>query len=707
MEMNKNDEKAVTKYCIDVTKQASNGLLDPITGRHDEIRRVIQILSRRTKNNPILIGEPGVGKTAIIEGIAARIISNDVPQSLKNSKIYSLDLGLLIGGAKYQGEFEERLKNLLKELENSEENSILFIDEIHMIIGAGGAGSQMDASNLLKPALARGTIHCIGATTIAEYKKYIEKDAALERRFQKVLVEEPSVDEAISILRGLKNRYELHHGIKIKDQALVSAVNLSSKYITNRFLPDKAIDLVDEAAAMIKMAAESTPPEIDKLERKIKQLEIEKFALVQENDEKSKERLINLEKELSKFNEEFSILKKEWENEKKPLQEISKIQSLIEKEEIKYKNFERDGDYEKASKIKYGTLIELKNKLLVLENERTKLKTSLIKEAVDENDIAGVVSRWTGIPVNKLTESESEKLKSLEEILKNKVIGQNKATEALSKSIQMHRLGFSDPNKPIGSFLFLGPTGVGKTETAKVLADVLFNDKKNLIRIDMSEYTEAHSISKLIGSPPGYVGYEEGGQLTEILKHRPYSVILFDEFEKAHPAVWNVLLQMLDDGHITDAQGKKISVKESIIIMTSNIASEIIINHEKISEKIENEILNKLKSFVRPELINRIDNIIIFNKLSKESIKTIVKNQLENLKKICHYKNINLSYDEKVLDWLVENGYNDEYGARPLKRLIQKEILYNITNFVLNNKNTKNFSLKIVVFEDSILIKEN
>jgi ATP-dependent Clp protease ATP-binding subunit ClpB len=704
--MNNNGKKgALENFCIDITKQAKDGKLDPVIGRHDEIRRVIHILSRRTKNNPLLIGDPGVGKTAIIEGIAQRIINNDIPQSLNNSKVYSLDLGLLIGGAKFQGEFEERLKYLLKELEEIKENTILFIDEIHMIVGAGGAGSAMDASNLLKPALARGTINCIGATTLSEWKKYIEKDAALERRFQHVLIEEPSQEDAISILRGLKQKYELHHRIKIKDQAIVSAVKLSSQYITKRFLPDKAIDLIDEAAAMLKMSIDSHPAELDRLSRERNQLEIEKVALIQEKDESSKTRLKGLEIELNEINESYRKLKKEWDDSKKPLEEISKIKSSIEKEEIKYQNAERDGNFELASKIKYGTIVDLEKNLEKLEKERL-AKDNLIKEAVDEEDIAKVVSQWTGIPVNRLNQTESNKLQKLASTLSERIIGQNKATDEIAKTIQMHRLGMTDKNKPIGSFLFLGPTGVGKTETAKVLADVLFDDQKHLIRIDMSEYMEQHSVARLIGSPPGYVGYEEGGQLTEALRHRPYSVILFDEFEKGHPSVWNILLQALDDGHITDGQGKKVDLKQTIIILTSNIGSEEIIKSDKIDKKIEEKILSILKGFVKPELLNRIDNIIIFNKLLKNDVSKIILLEFKKIASLCNEKKIEFNYSNDVVDWFVENGYSNEYGARPIKRLITKEILYKISDLILQVNEKKEIAeIKAVVENETITLK--
>jgi ATP-dependent Clp protease ATP-binding subunit ClpB len=694
----KDNKKFIEKFCINITKKAQDGLLDPVIGRHEEIQRLIHILSRRTKNNPLLIGDPGVGKTAIIEGIAQRIINNDVPQSLKSSIIYSLDLGLLIGGAKFQGEFEERLKGLLKEIEKSETHTILFIDEIHMIVGAGGAGSAMDASNLLKPALARGDINCIGATTTNEWKKYIEKDPALERRFQKVLIEEPTIEDSISILRGLKERYEIHHRIKIKDQAIISAVKLSAQYITNRFLPDKAIDLIDEAAAMIKMSIDSRPSELDRLDRKIQQLEIEKVALLKESDEESKKRLTSLEFEKKEIEEQFYTLKKQWDNEKKPLEEISKLKTTIEKEELLYQSAVRDGNYEKASKIKYGNIIEFQKKLQLLEEQRKNHKNRLIKEIVDENEIAFIVSKWTGIPLNKLTENESDKLSKLESILSERIIGQSKAIHEVASSIQIHRLGLSESNKPIGSFLFLGPTGVGKTEVARVLADVIFNDEKNIIRIDMSEHMEKHSVSRLIGAPPGYIGYEEGGQLTEALKHKPYSIVLLDEFEKGHPDVWNILLQILEDGHITDGQGKKINCKQAIFIITSNIASKYILESETISQKIEKTILDELKSKVKPELINRIDSIIIFNKLNIDDIKNISKIQLEKMINKLIEQNIFVTYSENVLDWLSKNGTDNEFGARPLKRLIKKEILQKITNIILKKDFIKeNGKIKISI----------
>jgi ATP-dependent Clp protease ATP-binding subunit ClpB len=704
---NNSEKSALDRFCINVTKQALEGKLDPVIGRHEEVRQVIHILSRRSKNNPLLIGEPGVGKTAIVEGIAQRIVNNDIPSMLSGAKIYSLDLGLLLGGTKFQGELEERIKSLLNEIDKSKDRIVLFIDEIHMIVGAGGVGSAMDASNLLKPALSRGQIHCIGATTLKEWKKYIEKDAALERRFQLVFIEEPSQEDAVSILRGLKHKYELHYGIKIKDTAIVSAVKLASQYITHRFLPDKAIDLIDEAAAMVKMAIDSHPPELDRLDRKIRQLEIEKVALSQESDKDSKKRLDELNNELSKISKEHDSLKKKWESEKKPLSEISKIKSEIEREQTLYQSAERDGNYERASKIKYGTLVNLKQQLEKLEKKREEGGQHLIKEVVDEIDIASVVSRWTGIPVNKLTKTESQKLKQLEFELLKKIIGQSHAVKEVAKSIKMHRLGLVDPNKPIGSFMFLGPTGVGKTETGRVLADVLFNDKNYLVRIDMSEYIEPHSVAKLIGSPPGYVGYEEGGQLTKVLRHRPYSVVLFDEFEKAHSSVWNIFLQILDDGHITDGQGRKIDMRQTIIIMTSNIGSDKIMKSNIVDNFVEDEVLREMKKVVSPELINRIDNIVVFKKLVKDDIAKIAEIHMEELVNRCSEKGISVRYGVNVINWLVENGYSSEFGARPLKRLIQREIFYKISDYILTESQSKTFSISIEIENDSVVIKKS
>lgn len=702
----KNAEKqyeVLKKYCQNITELARQGKLDPVIGRHEEIRRVIQILSRRTKNNPVLIGEPGVGKTAIVEGIAQRIINRDVPEGLENSTIYSLDLGLLIAGAKYQGEFEERLKAVLKTIEESDEQIILFIDELHMLVGAGASGGGMDASNLLKPALARGTLHCIGATTIKEYKKYIEKDAALERRFQKVLVEEPSVEDALSILRGLKERYEMHHGIHIRDQALVAAVNLSAQNIPDRFLPDKAIDLVDEAASMVKMSIDSQPEAIDRLARKISQLEIEKVALSKEKDDASKKRLTELEEELAKKKEEHQTLFNQWRAERAPLEKVRLLKEQIEKTQIEYQRAERAGDYARASEIKYGKLTQLEKEL---ETENQKIKNGgsrLIKEVVDEHDIARVLSRWTGIPVEKLETSESEKLLSMEKTLHARVVGQDEAISQISHAIQMHRAGLTDPHRPIGSFLFLGPTGVGKTEVAKTLADFLFNDSHRLVRIDMSEYMEKHSVARLIGAPPGYVGYEEGGQLTEAVRRHPFSVILFDEIEKAHSDVFNIFLQILDEGHLTDGQGRTISFKNSIIIMTSNLGSQIILEAPEVDDDIKQQITQLLYKHFRPEFLNRIDATVFFNRLGREQVEEIIKIQLEELKKRVLQKQCSLEIRPDVIHYLAEVGYQPELGARPLKRAIQNYVTVPLSQAMLKNPTQSTF--KIVMRENKIAVE--
>ncbi len=696
------------RYCQNLTNAAKQGRLDPVIGRHEEIRRVIQILSRRTKNNPVLIGEPGVGKTAIVEGIAQRIINNDVPESLRNNLIYSLDMGLLIAGAKYQGEFEERLKGVLKAIEESETPIILFIDELHTLVGAGSAGgSAMDASNLLKPALARGILHCIGATTIKEYKKYIEKDAALERRFQPVIVKEPTIEDAISILRGLKEKYELHHGIRIKDQALVDSVLLAAKHISDRFLPDKAIDLIDEAAARVRMSIDSQPEEIDKLERKIRQLEIEKVALLKEQNLEqnnySKKRLEDLETELSELKEKYQTLINQWKSEKAPIENINKIKEKIEQAQQNFAQAEREGNYAKASEIKYGLLVQL-NKDLEREQEKFKnLNTHMIKEEVDERDIAKVLSRWTGIPAEKLQTSETEKLINMPEILKERVVGQDEAIEAISNTIMLHRTGLVDPNRPIGSFLFLGPTGVGKTEVAKTLAAFLFDDPKKLVRIDMSEYMEKHAVSRLIGAPPGYVGYEEGGQLTEVVRRSPYSVILFDEIEKAHPDVFNIFLQILDEGHLTDSHGRTVSFKNTIIIMTSNLGSHIILESPELNDKVKNEVEKLLFKHFRPEFLNRIDSIIFFRQLSQNDVENIARIQIKQLEGRLQEQNIKLTIDQDVINKIKEFGYEKELGARPLKRAIQNYISIPISRFLLSHPNTK--ELKLTVKNDAIEVE--
>lgn len=691
-----NQYNVLSKYAQDLTEQARLGKLDPVIGRHDEIRRVIQILSRRTKNNPVLIGEPGVGKTAIVEGIAQRIINNDVPESLKGKKVYALDLGLLIAGAKYQGEFEDRIKALLKEIEKHPDDIILFIDELHMLIGAGSSGGGMDASNLLKPALARGQLHCVGATTLKEYKKYIESDSALERRFQKVFVEEPTVEDAISILRGLKERYELHHGIHIKDQALVDAVKLADKNIADRFLPDKAIDLIDEAAAMVKMSIDSHPEQIDKLERSIRQLEIEKVALQKEKgDDKARDRLAKLEKELAELKDEHNKLLNQWKAEKAPLEKINKIKEDIEKANYQYHMAEREGDFAKASEIKYGKITQLEKQLEQEQQKIKNLKTHLIKQEVDEDDIAAVLSRWTKIPAEKLKQSESEKLLNMDRVLEQRVVGQHEAIEKVVHAIQMHRTGLTDPNRPIGSFLFLGPTGVGKTEVARTLAEFLFNDASKMIRIDMSEYMEKHAVARLIGAPPGYVGYEEGGQLTEQVRRHPYSVLLFDEIEKAHPDVFNIFLQILDDGRLTDSQGRTVSFKNCIIIMTSNIGSHLILEADSINDKLKEQVNKLLYQTFRPEFLNRIDAIVYFKKLEQKDVIKIAHIQINHLKKRLEDRNVKLHVSDEALDQIAELGYSPDLGARPLKRAIVNHITVPISQFLLKHPDAQEIHVEL------------
>jgi ATP-dependent Clp protease ATP-binding subunit ClpB len=699
-----NHYEILEKYCQNITEQAQLGKLDPVIGRHEEIRRVIQILSRRTKNNPVLIGEPGVGKTAIVEGIAQRIINNDVPESLKNKQIYALDLGLLIAGAKYQGEFEERLKGVLKIVTDAQDSIILFIDELHMLVGAGSSGGGMDASNLLKPALARGELHCIGATTIKEYKKYIEKDAALERRFQKVLVPEPTVEDTISILRGLKEKYELHHGIRITDQALVNAAQLCAKNIPDRFLPDKAIDLIDEAASMVKMAIDSKPEHLDRMERKIRQLEIEKLALAKEKDNvASVARLAELEGELVALKFEQLILANQWATQRAPLEKIREIKEAIELSTYAYEQAERMGDYARASELKYGKLVQLQKQLQEQQDKIAHNDSSLIKEEVTEDDIAKVLSRWTGIPTEKLKKDDSAKLLAMESILKKRVAGQDEAIEKIANAIQMHRAGLTDPHKPIGSFLFLGPTGVGKTEVAKSLADYLFNDERKMIRIDMSEYMEKHSVSRLIGSPPGYVGHEEGGQLTEAVRKSPYSVILFDEVEKAHPDVFNIFLQILDDGRLTDGQGRTIDFTHTIIIMTSNLGSHIILEAKQLNDKVKVEIEKILHQTFRPEFLNRIDDIVYFKMLDKHTIKEITKMHLELFQHRLQEQGIHLVLTDAAVDFIADKGFIEEFGARPMKRAIKQYLLVPISQHILKHPKEKSMTADAV--KDAIVLK--
>ncbi|NWO19833.1 ATP-dependent chaperone ClpB [Leptotrichia sp. oral taxon 223] len=685
--------EALDKFGKDLVELARKGKLDPIIGRDNEIRRAIQILSRRNKNNPILIGEPGVGKTAIAEGIAQRILKGDVPENLKDKTIFSLDMGALVAGAKYRGEFEERLKAVLEEIEKSEGRIILFIDEVHNIVGAGKTEGSMDAGNLLKPMLARGEIKVIGATTIDEYRKYIEKDAALERRFQPVMVDEPTVEDTISILRGLKEKFEIFHGIRITDNAIVTAATMSDRYINDRFLPDKAIDLIDEAAAKVKTEINSMPTELDEVTRRVMQLEIEKVALEKEKDQASKDRLVTLEKELAELNEKKAAFKAQWESEKQEVEKIQNINTEIEKVKLQIADAQRKNDYNKLAELQYGKLPALE-KQRADEEEKAKNQNpdanKLLKQEIDSEEIAEIVGKWTGIPVSKLLQGEREKILHLAEQMMKRVIGQDEAITTISDTIIRSRAGLKDPNRPIGSFIFLGPTGVGKTYLTKTLAFNLFDDESNIVRIDMSEYMDKFSTTRLIGAPPGYVGYEEGGQLTEAVRRKPYSVILFDEIEKAHPDVFNILLQLLDDGRLTDGKGKVVDFKNTIIIMTSNIGSEIILEDPQVSEPTKEAVLNEMKHRFKPEFLNRIDDIIVFKALGKESVKSIISLILDEINDKLKEQYIKIEFTDKALDYIVNEAYDPAYGARPLKRFVQKDIETNLSKMILSNEVPEN-----------------
>ncbi len=704
--------QALDKYANNLNQLAENGKLDPVIGRDEEIRRVLHILSRRTKNNPILVGEPGVGKTAIAEGIAHRIVRGDVPENLKSKVIYSLDMGSLMAGAKYRGEFEERLKAVIKEIQNSDGRIILFIDEIHILVGAGKADGAMDAANILKPALARGELRSIGATTLDEYQKYFEKDKALERRFMKVLIAEPSKEDSVSILRGLKDRYEQHHKVRIMDEAILAAVDLSARYIPNRQLPDKAIDLIDEAAAKLRLEMDSVPEELDELDRTIRRLEVEREALKREE---ATEKVEELSKEIAEKESERDELTAKWNSEKEVLMSIQYGREQVEQLKLEAEREERNGNYERVAEIRYGLIKDKEKELDTLEKQLQEMSGNMmIKEEVDSEDIAESVAKWTGIPVSKMLQSEREKLLNLEAELHHRVVGQEEAITAVSDAIRRSRAGIQDMNKPIGSFLFIGPTGVGKTELAKALAEYLFNDENSMTRIDMSEFQERHSVSRLVGSPPGYVGYDEGGQLTEAVRNRPYSVVLLDEIEKAHPDVFNILLQVLDDGRLTDSKGRQVDFRNTVIIMTSNIGAHLIVQNfenidtnsefavEDASEKSKEEVLNLLKSTLRPEFYNRIDEVIMFTPLSKDQIKDIVDLQLRGLQRVVAQQGIALEFTDYLVDWLGEVGYDPQYGARPLKRVIQKNVVNELSKMILSGKVNKDQAIIVDVIDDNV-----
>ena len=708
---NKNAEenmKALEKYSTDLTELARKGKLDPVIGRDEEVRRIIQVLNRRTKNNPVLIGEPGVGKTAIVEGLAQRIVRGDVPESLKDVKLISLDMGALVAGAKYRGEFEERLKAVLKEVEESNGEIVMFIDELHTVVGAGGSEGSMDAGNLLKPMLARGVLRTIGATTINEYRKYIEKDPALERRFQPVMVDEPSVEDTISILRGLKEKYEVHHGVRILDSALIQAAKLSDRYITDRFLPDKAIDLIDEAASSLRIEIDSMPEEIDSMMRQKIQLEIEREALKKEESDEAKAKVEDISKQITELEEKINKMKVQWEQEKASITGEAAIKDEIDKVKKQIEEAERNTDLQLAAELKYGKLLELEKQLKACEN-RDKKDNQLLKEQIDENDIAEVVSKWTGIPVNKLVESEMQKLIKMEDVLHKRLVGQDEAVQTVSDAIRRARSGLKDPKRPIGTFLFLGPTGVGKTELAKALAEFMFNDEDALIRIDMSEYMEKHNVARLVGAPPGYVGYEEGGQLTEAVRRKPYSVVLFDEIEKAHPDVFNIMLQIFDDGRLTDSKGRVVDFKNTLIIMTSNLGSEIILEktldsmvNESDFDNTKDEVMGLLRGKFKPEFLNRIDEIIFFKALTLQQLSSIVDIQMDYLRKLLKEQDISFEITKEAKEFLATRGFNPVYGARPLKRVIRQMVENPLSKLILEQKFKRDDNLIIDVDNDKI-----